>query len=347
VYEEFFGLRERPFDLNTDPRFIFMSSGHREALSNLEYGLSGRKAMTLLLGDAGLGKTTLVRAVVRGMAETDAQCVYVSNPALTRNEFIRLIATGFELSQEAASNKTICLEELERKLLDRLAADKITALVIDEAQSIPIELLEEIRLLGNMETDNAKLLPIILAGQPELSARLNEPSLRQLKQRVALRCELKPLTLQETAAYMATRIRVAGGQAKALFTRDAVATVHGASKGIPRIISVLSDNALVAAYAQGVRPVRRSIVEEVCADFDTTVPAGSASMAGLLGSSPAPSIAPWSRSSVVKLGRAGESQALPVETTSTTSESVGPDHKVERSGLFSVFTRRGTKVASD
>jgi general secretion pathway protein A len=268
MYEQFYGLTERPFDLTPNPRFLFLSPEHREAMSNLEYGLDGRKGITLLIGDAGVGKTTLIRAVVSQRGEQDAQLIYINNPKLTRNEFIRTLATGFDLSADAATDKAVFLRELEQKLHARYAEGKLTALVIDEAQSLPHDLLEEVRLLANIETERAKLLPVILAGQPELADRLNNASLRQLKQRIALRCELMPLNLQKTAAYIATRIRTAGGQPGDLFTQQAIGVIYQASKGIPRTIGVLCDNALLSGFALGERPITGATVLEVCRDFD-------------------------------------------------------------------------------
>jgi general secretion pathway protein A len=268
MYEAFFGLRERPFDLSPDSRYLFLAASHQEALSNLDYGLSARKGVTLLIGDAGMGKTTLVRAVLASYRKRDALCVYLNNPTLTRSEFLRFLVNEFHLPPAAASDKVACLRELEAVLLRRAEADQLTALFIDEAQSMPHELLEEVRLLANMETDTMKLLPLILAGQPELAGRLNDPSLRQLKQRIALRCELKPFDLGRTAAYIATRIRTAGGEAAKVFTREAVCRIHEASQGIPRVISVICDNALVAGFAAGTSPINSRLVEEVCRDFD-------------------------------------------------------------------------------
>jgi general secretion pathway protein A len=275
MYEAFYGLRERPFELTADPRFLFLSNDHREALSNLEFGIMSRKGITLLVGDAGLGKTMMIRTLL-GVKRPNALCLFISNPTLTRTEFVRMVATGFDLSAEAAVDKVLCLRELEPKLLARAANGEPTALIIDEAQSLSYELLEEIRLLTNLETAEEKLLPLVLVGQPELADRLNETSLRQLKQRIALRCQLKPFALEGTAAYMATRIRAAGGKAAELFTREAVGTIHDASRGILRTISVLCDNALLSGYALGQRPVRRALVEEVCRDFDTTPQASPA-----------------------------------------------------------------------
>jgi general secretion pathway protein A len=270
MYEAYYGLTERPFDLTANPRFLFLSSGHREALSNLQYGVEARKGITLLLGEAGTGKTTLLRAVLEQQraAASTVTSLYLSNPTLTRAEFYEFLATGFGLSADAAGSKTVFLRELETMLLSQHAAGRLTALIVDEAQSLPHELLEEIRLLANLETTTVKLLSVVLCGQPELADRLNEPALRQLKQRVALRCELKPFDLRETAGYIAKRIRIAGGDSASLFTRGAVESVQRGSRGIARTISVVCDNSLVHGLALQRRPVDADIVEEVCQDFD-------------------------------------------------------------------------------
>ncbi|HEY3883778.1 MAG TPA: AAA family ATPase [Vicinamibacterales bacterium] len=268
MYTEFFGFRELPFELTPDPRFLFLTSRHREGLVNLRHALSTAKGMALLVGDAGTGKTTLLRAALRDESRGRIQCLYICNPALTRDEFVELIARGVGLSDEAARSKAAFLIELERTLRERRARGEVLALAVDEAQSLPYALLEEIRLLANIETETEKLLPVVLAGQPELADRLNEPSLRQLKQRIALRCELAPLTLEETASYIAGRIRAAGGDTTKVFTRDAVLLVHQRSRGIPRTINVICDNAFVTAMALDKKPVTRDVVAEVCRDFD-------------------------------------------------------------------------------
>ena len=268
MYTEFFGLRELPFELTPNPRFLFLTPRHREALATLHHAITTAKGIAVLIGEAGTGKTTLARAALEMGRDHRVRCLYINNPALTREEFVEYVAKGFNLSSEAARSKATFLIELERVLTSARAEGKIMALVVDEAQSLPYELLEEIRLLGNIETASEKLLPIVLAGQPELAARLNETSLRQLKQRVALRCELAPLTLHETASYIAARIRVAGGDSSKVFTREAVVQIHEISSGIPRTISVVCDNALVAAFALDRRPVSRDIVMEVSRDFD-------------------------------------------------------------------------------
>jgi general secretion pathway protein A len=268
MYERFYGLRERPFDLTPNPRYLLLTGKHREALSNLEYGISARKGITVLIGEAGTGKTTLIRtAFIR--AEADRQgagdaWAYLKNPTLERSEFLEFLATRFGIPAPIAHSKTRLLDELERVL----AGNRRAALFVDEAQSLPLELLEEIRLLANMESDAEKFLPVILVGQPELADRLNEPALRQLKQRVALRCRLDPLSLQESAAYISTRIEIAGGQPARLFSRDAVVAIHEHAAGIPRTISVICDNALLTGYAEGRQPVDADMIEAVCRDFD-------------------------------------------------------------------------------
>jgi general secretion pathway protein A len=267
MYESFYGFRERPFDLTPNPRFLVMTDVHREALSNLEYGIASRTGITLLVGDAGTGKTTLIRTALERQPER-VHCVHLQNPALTRAEFVEMLAWRFELSDRARESKTALLLELEDVLKRRAEAGESTVLVIDEAQSLPRDILEEIRLLANIETNEQKLLSVIMAGQPELTGLLNDESLRQLKQRVALRCELRPLTLQETAGYIAGRIRSAGGIGAQVFTREAVTLVHERSRGIPRTISVIADNALLTGFAVGQRPVNSTTINEVCRDFD-------------------------------------------------------------------------------
>jgi general secretion pathway protein A len=274
MYEAFYGLRERPFDLTANPRFLFLTAGHREALSNLHYGLSSRTGITLLVGEAGAGKTTIIRAAIAHLRSPSSRIAYVSNPTLTRPEFFELLAGAFGLSPEAAASKPRFLDELLRRAMERDQEGGLTALVVDEAQSLPHELLEEIRLLSNLETSTTKLVPIVLAGQPELAERLNDTSLRQLKQRIGLRCTLPPLGLRETAAYIGKRIRIAGGEGALVFTREAVETIYDRSGGIPRIISVLCDNALVTGFALGRKPVGADVVAEVGHDFDFT-PAAS------------------------------------------------------------------------
>jgi general secretion pathway protein A len=267
MYEHYYGLRERPFSLTSNPRYLLLTSAHAEALSALKYGMNHRVGIIVLVGEAGTGKTTVIRAAMASRI-TGGSVVLLNNPILDRHEFFEHLVHGFGLSEEAARSKTRFLSELTRKLEGSLRSGILAALIIDEAHALPHEILEEIRLLANMETDDQKLLPVVLAGQPELGECLNGACLRQLKQRVALRCSLRPLQITETAAYIAGRIRVAGGDAATMFTSEAVELVHERSQGVPRTISVICDNALLTGFAADQRPIGRDTVLEVCRDLD-------------------------------------------------------------------------------
>lgn len=267
MYETFFGLQERPFDLTPNPRFLFLTHRHREALVNLEFGIAGHKGVVALIGEAGMGKTTLVRAAMENQRESKVKCIYLNNPLLTRAEFLLFLCRAFALSKEAELSKTQLISELAPRLEALRRKGRTVALLVDEAQSLPNELLEEIRLLTNIETNDEKLLTLLLVGQPELADRLNDQTLRQLKQRIELRCTLTPFDLPETAAYIASRLSTAGAEI-APFTREAVDVIHRRSRGIPRSISVICENALISGFAEGERPVTSRLVTEVCDDFD-------------------------------------------------------------------------------
>jgi general secretion pathway protein A len=292
MYQRFYGFRELPFELTPNAKYLFLPPSHREALSTIQYGLFSAKPITVITGEPGTGKTTLLRTALESDRCRHVECVYLNNPTLTRDELIELLANRLELGDRAAQSKAALIDDLERELMNRRAQGKITALVVDEAQSASVELLEEIRLLANSETATDKLLPVVLAGHVSLRDRLNDPELRQLKQRVALRCEIVPFALEETAAYIAERIRIAGGDASRLFTREAVFLIHERAGGIPRTINVICDNALVTGFGLGRRPIDRAIVEEVVRDFDLVAmqPAGDAGGPGRVtqGAGPAP-----------------------------------------------------------
>ena len=267
MYENFYGLTELPFELTANPKFLYLSAGQREALSTLEYGLFAAKALTLLIGEAGTGKTTLIQAALESERCRNVRCVYLNNPTLKADDFVRLLAHKFELRPEVGESKALLLAQLEVMLRERRAAGIITALVVDEAQSLSFEILEEIRFLANIETPSVKLLPVVLSGQPELAPRLEESNLRQLKQRVALRALLQPFELAETALYISSRIATAGGVPGRMFSLEAVTLIHELSGGIARTISVICDNALVTGMALGRHLIDRTTVAEVCRDL--------------------------------------------------------------------------------
>ena len=338
MYEAFYGLRERPFDLSPNPRFLFLSGGHRAALTHLKYGLTGRPGLTVLVGDAGTGKTTLVMAALRALnGHEPSRIVHVSNPTLTRPEFYEYISVGFGFTRGAAASKVQFLRELADGIDAAAKEGQVIALVVDEAQSLPHELLEEIRLLTNLEAAGGRTLAVALVGQPELAERLNDASLRQLKQRIALRCALSPLDLRETAAYIAARVRVAGGSAELLFTRDAVRTVHEYSGGIPRTISVICDNALVNGFAVDTRPVGHDLVLEVCRDFQL----GRVSVTHADAPSPstrAPAAGPAGVSKPPATPGTPATPAPPAVPWNPPDATAGPAPK--RQGLFSSFGKR-------
>lgn len=267
MYRTFFGLRERPFDLTPDPAYLLLTPSHREALAVLQYGLASRKGLIVLTGEAGTGKTTLLRAL-QANAPDDPVFVTMANPRLRRDEFVETLVQELGIDPEAARSKARMLHALRAFLLQQLERERPCALIVDEAHALDDELLEEVRLLANLETDSAKLLTIVLAGQPELADRLNDPARWHLKQRVALRCSLEPLTPVETASFIAARIHRAGGNAAEAFTQQAVQVCHAHARGIPRLVSVICDNALIAGYAAGEKPVRAARVLEVCRDLD-------------------------------------------------------------------------------
>jgi general secretion pathway protein A len=266
MYTAHFGLRDRPFELTANPRYLFLTPSHREALAAVRYAITSRRGIAVLTGEAGCGKTTVIQAALQGRCATTT--VFINNPTLTRSEFVDYLGRAFSLSAEARTSKTAFLFELSAELTRLQASGASVALIVDEAQCLPYELLEEVRFLANMETPTDKLLPVVLVGQPELDDRLNEHELRQLKQRIAVRTALQPLSAGETAAYIDGRVRIAGGRGPSLFAPDAMSEIHLHARGIPRTISVISDNALVAAFARGAARVTRDIVRDVCADFD-------------------------------------------------------------------------------
>lgn len=268
MYEQFFGLTERPFDLTPDWRYLYLTPMHREALSAMQYGVTARKGIVVVTGEAGTGKTTVLRSALRALRSENVRYVYLNNPRLTRPEFLKFLAQAFKLSPESATCKVDLLNDLTARLTNLHEAGRVAVLVVDEAQSMPHDLLEEIRLLANIETEQAKLLQVVMLGQPELADRLNDPSLRQLKQRVAIRCTLRPLDLRSTAAMIAGRIRVAGGKPAEIFTPRAIELIFLHSGGIPRIINVICDNALLHGFAADIKPVGAEVIEEVSREFD-------------------------------------------------------------------------------
>jgi general secretion pathway protein A len=266
VYAEFYGLRELPFALTPDPRFIYFTPSHTEVMANLHYGIESGKGLIVVTGEVGTGKTTILRWMMQRLDRT-VLVAYIFNPRLSVAEFYQHVATLLDVQKW--QTKSELLLELGRALESRHSRGLRTVLIIDEAQGLSTHVLEEIRLLSNFESDTAKQLQIVLTGQPELREVLNNPDLRQLKQRIALRCVIKPLpNVEETDRYITSRLLVAGAERTDVFSPGAIDYIFRCSEGIPRNINNLCDNALLTGYAAGQPTIGRSTIEEVAETFD-------------------------------------------------------------------------------
>ncbi len=278
MYEEFYNLKRSPFEVSPDPYFFCPTPQHNEALALLNYGIVRRKGFVVIAGEVGTGKSLLLRCLLESLTLNKVAFAYIYNPLLTVQNFLEQVLTDLGLPHLARS-KSEALARLNNYLLARSREDLTTALVVDEAQLLSWELLEEIRLLTNLETTQHKLLQIILVGQPELDRKLNSHELRQLKQRVGLRYKLGPLNLKEVDGYIQRRLELAGGIAKlhAIFSRKAVEEIYAISRGIPRLINTLCENSLMLGFGLQKRRITPSIVQEVAADFALDMPPATAS----------------------------------------------------------------------
>ena len=246
MYKDFFGLREYPFNMTPDPQFLYFSHNHRIALDLLQYGIRERKGFVLITGEIGAGKTTLCRALLNSLDES-TKTALVLNPTLSDSQILRAITDELRL-QPARTTKKDLYDAINAFLLRELAANHNVALIVDEAQDLKPSVLEQIRLLSNLETEKEKLLQIILVGQPELRTLLGRDDLRQLRQRIVLRHHIGPLRDGEVPAYIAHRWHVAGGDHRLQWTEDALGLVAAHSHGVPRLINILCDATLMAAY---------------------------------------------------------------------------------------------------
>jgi type II secretory pathway predicted ATPase ExeA len=266
MYRSFFGLRALPFGASPDPRFLFLRPQIRESLACLQYGIAARKGFVVMTGEVGTGKTTLLKAVLDTFAKGRISTAFVFNPCLDVLDFFDFVLTDFGIPPKKRT-KSAMLLQLNSWLVEKYRARQLCAIVVDEAQDLSWELLEEIRLLTNLETSSEKLLQIVLSGQPELEDKLHNPNVRQLRQRVALWCRTRPLTGEETQAYIAERLRIAGASQPILLP-EAAELVHLYSKGIPRIINLICEHAMISAYVEQVNPIPAHIVEAVGLELD-------------------------------------------------------------------------------
>lgn len=269
MYKAFFNLTRNPFELTPDPAFLFSTRRHNEALAALYYGVRRHKGFVVITGEVGTGKTLMLRCLLRLLKQSpDVAYAYVFNSLLSPTEFLQYILADLGLPA-SGKNKGEMLFDLSQFLISRGAQKLTTVLIVDEAHHLPAEILEEVRLLTNLETSEDKLLQIVLVGQPELDEKLDSPGLRQLKQRVALRARLDPLSENETKGYIERRLQVAGrdGLVDKLFTGRTVSAVHRHSRGFPRLINTICENSLIAAYASKLQEVTPRIVDDVARDL--------------------------------------------------------------------------------
>jgi general secretion pathway protein A len=269
MYKAFFSLTRNPFELTPDPTCFVPTRRHNEALAALYYGIRGHKGLVVLTGEVGTGKTLVLRCLLRLLKESrNTAYAYLFNSKLSEAEFLHYMMSDFGFPAPS-KNKSELLLELRHFLVSRGSKKQTTVLIVDEAHHLSEDLLEEIRLLSNLERTDDKLLQIVLVGQPELDETLDSPQLRQLKQRIALRAELGPLDFDETCEYITRRLQIAGApeQQDPIFNADAIVAVHRYSQGLPRLINTICENSLITAYATNSRTVPPTIVEEVARQF--------------------------------------------------------------------------------
>jgi general secretion pathway protein A len=267
MYKKFFGLTKNPFEISPDPYFFYGSAKHNEALASIYYGIRARKGFVVVTGEVGTGKTLLVRCLMDGLDRNHIGFSYVFNTRLNADEFLKYVMGDLNLTVPAS--RAEALLKLSEFLIARYRKGLTTVLIVDEAQNLSLEVLEEIRLLTNLETAQQKLLQIVLIGQPELDDKLDSQEVRQLKQRVAFRCRLDPLTQLECRDYIIRRLQRAGAKVNAwsILPEPAIAKVYYYSKGIPRLINTICENALIAAFAKQSSSVTEEMIEDVAEDF--------------------------------------------------------------------------------
>lgn len=266
IYNAYFGFRENPFNISPDPEFLYRSPQHEEALANLIYGVRSRKGFIVLTGEVGTGKTTMLECLRDYLDSQRIEFAFIFNSRLTPEQFFEMMAFDFDLPCNRKS-KTDVLFALNSLLLQQADRGRTCVLIVDEAHNLEWDVLEEIRLLGNLENRQGKLLQIILAGQPELDRKLDAPNLRQLKQRIVLRCSLDALGPDEAAAYVNSRLARAGMPNQQVFSPEVLEEVYRRSRGIPRLINLLCDNLLVTAFAMEQRTATIEMLDEVCHDL--------------------------------------------------------------------------------
>ena len=267
MYKEFFGLRENPFNVNPDPRYLFLTRHTEEALACLTYGIQSRKGFVLLTGEVGTGKTTLINKLLEWLRLQQVATAFIFNSRMNVPQFLDYMMADFGIPCDSRAKSQVLLR-LYNWLLDRYRAGETAVLIVDEAQNLSDEVLEEIRMLTNLETFTEKLLQIVLVGQPELEQKLKQPQLRQLRQRLTLRAKTHALTLDETKAYVQQRLRIAGSNGQQIFEPEALVSIHRYASGIPRVINLLCEHCLVSAFVDQQKIIGPAAVDGVARDFD-------------------------------------------------------------------------------
>jgi len=266
MYKSFFGLKENPFNVNPDPRFLYFTKQIEETLTGLMYGIQTRKGFITLTGEVGTGKTTLINRLLDWLHHRRARTAFLFNSRMNTNQLFDFILAEFDIACESKS-KSQQLMKLNHWLLDRYRSGETVVLIIDEAQNLTFPVMEEVRLLTNLETSTEKLLQIVLSGQPELEEKLKLPELRQLRQRIMLRCRTSALSKEETVQYVHERLKTAGAGNETIFGPKALDAIHLYSLGIPRVVNLLCEHSLVNAFAENQRPIEAKIVEDVAREF--------------------------------------------------------------------------------
>jgi type II secretory pathway predicted ATPase ExeA len=277
MYKEFYGLRANPFNVNPDPRYLFLTRHTEEALACLTYGIQSRKGFVLLTGEVGTGKTTLINKLLEWLRLQQVATAFIFNSRMNVPQFMDYMMADFGIPCDSKAKSQILLR-LYNWLLDRYRAGETAVLIVDEAQSLGDELLEEIRMLTNLETFTEKLLQIVLVGQPELEQRLKQPQLRQLRQRLTLRAKTHPLTLDETKAYVQQRLRIAGSNGQQIFDPEALVTIHRYASGIPRVVNLLCEHSMVSAFVDQQKVIVPAVVDAVARDLDLSDNTASGAM---------------------------------------------------------------------
>src|ERR1700739_1963742 len=267
MYKEFYGLRANPFNVNPDPRYLFLTRHTEEALACLTYGIQSRKGFVLLTGEVGTGKTTLINKLLEWLRLQQVATAFIFNSRMNVPQFLDYMMADFGIPCDSRTKSQVLLR-LYNWIFDRYCAGETALLIVDEAQNLSEEVLEEIRMLTNLETFTEKLLQIVLVGQPELEQKLKEPQLRQLRQRLTLRAKTHPLSLEETKAYVAQRLRIAGSNGQQIFDPECVGLIHRYANGIPRVINLLCEHCLVSAFVDQQKIIAPSVVDGVARDFD-------------------------------------------------------------------------------